>query len=273
MKKILLLQEPGISTAETRKLAAEIIPGWTLQSGNDPVDHTALITVRRPVDREMLKRLLGGMVSIAVPAYDHIDLHSAREYGVAVANVPGHSTTSISEKTFSLAIGLLEETSGSHGAQLDGKTVGIIGTGSIGIQTAGLFRASGCRVLGWSRSRRAAFPGEYVPLERLLRESDIISIHIPLNDGTRRFLDSSKLEMMKEGAVLVNTARKGLVDPWALKAQLRSGHLSGAVIDVPNEEQEVQEGGNTLEELQTRAREALLNIAAWERGERRNRVD
>ncbi len=288
MKKLLILQEPGISTAETLRAAGEHLPDWVVESGNQPTDHSAIITVRRPVDREMIKRLLGGIVSVAFTGTDHIDLHSAREFGVAVTNVPGYSTGSVSELAFALTVKSLRDTRREHGIELAGKTVGIIGTGNIGTGTAGLFKAAGCRILGWSRTRRQTFPGTYVSLEKLLRESDIVSLHIPLDRGTGTFLDRKRLMMMKPGAILVNTARGGLVDQNALVELLASGRLGGAALDVTVPEPLPSEsplygipgvvvtphvGYRTREALGRRTEEAMRNIAAWERGERRNRVD
>lgn len=287
MNRLLILQEPGISPSKTIAAAADILPGWKIQGGNEPDGHRALITVRRSVDREMLKKLTGGMVSVAFTGYDHIDIHSAREFSVAVSNVPGYSTRSVSELAFALTVKSLRDPRREHGIELCGKTAGIIGTGSIGNRTAELFKTAGCRVVGWSRSRSSAFPGEYLELDEVLRESDIISLHLPLTGETGLFLNEDRLSLMKKGAVLVNTARGGLVDQEALQRLLSSGYLGGAALDVTTPEPlpgnsplrsipgviiTPHVGYNTSEALQRRTVEALLNIAAWTRGERRNRI-
>lgn len=288
MKKLLLLQEPGISPAETGKVAKRILPRWCIAAGNEPDGHNALITVRRSVDREMLKGLAGGMVSVAFTGYDHIDVDSAREFGIAVSNVPGYSTGSVAELAFTLAVMSMRDPRRDFGTELRGKTAGFIGTGSIGIETAKLFKAAGCRILGWSRSERDSFPGEYSSLEKLLEESDVVSLHVPLNSGTEKFMDMNKLQLMKRGAVLVNTARGGLLDQEALQEMLQNGCLGGAGLDVTTPEPlpdghpffsipgvivTPHIGYRTVEAIRKRTREALLNIASWERGERRNRVD
>ncbi len=288
MKKLLVLQEPGISPAETGRVAKRILPRWSIDSGNEPDGHNALITVRRPVDREMLKGLVGGIVSVAFTGYDHIDVDSAREFGIAVSNVPGYSTASVAELAFSLAVMSIRDPRRDLGTELRGKTAGFIGTGSIGIEAAKLFKASGCKILGWSRSRRDAFPGEYVSLEKLLNQSDVISLHVPLNYETERFMDREKLQVMKRGAVLVNTARGDIVDQDALQEMLQNGWLGGAGLDVTTPEPLPDDhplfsipgvivtphiGYRTVEAIRRRTREALLNIASWEHGERRNRVD
>lgn len=287
-RKLLILQEPGISPAKTRLAASMILPGWKIEGGNQPNGHSALITVRRPVDREMMKFLLGGIISVAFTGFDHIDVSSAREYGIAVCNVPGYSTRSVSELAFALTVKSLRDPRRKHGIELCEKTVGIVGTGEIGIQTAELFKAAGCRIIGWSRSRRNKFPGTYEDLNTVLRESDIVSLHIPLNKETRGFMNSRRLSMMKEGAILVNTARGDLVDQQTLLKLLMEGFLGGAALDVTNPEPLPADnplrkipgvvisphmGYNTSEALQRRTAEALRNISAWQRGERRNRVD
>lgn len=288
MKKLLILQEPGITQEKTRLAAGRILPGWTVDGGNDPDGHTALITVRRPVDREMIKRLLGGIVSVAFTGYDHIDLESAREFGVAVSNVPGYSTQSVSELAFALTVKSLRDPRRGNGIELFGKTVGILGTGDIGVGTAILFKAAGCNILGWSRTQKPGFPGKYADLETVLRESDIISIHLPLSSDTKGFLDARKLSLMKHGAILVNTARGDLVDQERLIELLLSGELGGAALDVTSPEPLPADhvlisipgvvitphmGYKTAEALQRRTEEALRNVASWQRGERRNRVD
>jgi len=287
-RKLLILQEPGISPAKTKIAASRILPGWKIEGGNQPNGHSGLITVRRPVDREMMKFLLGGIVSVAFTGYDHIDISSAREYGIAVSNVPGYSTRSVSELAFALTVKSLRDPRRKHGIELCEKTVGILGTGEIGIQTAELFKAAGCRIIGWSRSKRKRFPGSYEDLNTVLRESDILSLHLPLNETTRGFMNSRRLHMMKEGAVLVNTARGDIVDQSMLLKLLMDGFLGGAALDVTSPEPlpgdhplrklpgviiSPHMGYNTAEALQRRTSEALMNIAAWQRGERRNRVD
>ncbi len=288
MKELLVLQEPGISAEETGRAAERLLPGWTIIPGQEPHGHSALITVRHPVNREMLKGLTGGIVSVAFTGYDHIDMDSAREFGIAVSNVPGYSTASVAELAFSLAVMSMRDPRRGLGTELRGKTVGIIGTGNIGMETAGLFKAAGCSILGWSRSMREGFPGKYVTLEKLLEESEVVSLHIPLNRESEMFMDRGKLKMMKKGAVLVNTARGALVDQEALQEMLQSGWLGGAGLDVTSPEPLPDDhplfsipgviitphtGYRTAEAIRRRAREALLNIAFWERGERRNRVD
>lgn len=288
MGKLLLLEEPGVGPAETLNAAAEILPGWSLETGDVVDGHTALITVKSPVNAEMMEKLRGGIVSVAFTGFDHVDTSAARDFGVAVANVPGYSTPGVAELAFSLAVRSLRDPDRRFGLELHGKTVGIIGTGEIGIATAGLFRAAGCRILGWSRSMRKDFSGEYARLETLLGESDIVSLHLPLGPETWNFMDREKLGMMKKGAILVNTSRGAVVDQKALEEMIVSGDLGGAGLDVtvpeplpdghplrdlPGVAVTPHIGYRTEEAVRRRTREALMNISSWEHGERRNRVD
>jgi hypothetical protein len=122
------------------------------------------------------------------------------------------------------------------GTQLTGKTVGLIGVGGIGAEMARLCAGIGMKVLAWNRSAKAMPGVEFVELDRLLAESDVVSLHLLLNDETRGFLSRERLAKMKPGAILVNTARGAIVDELALAAALEAGHLGHAGLDVFIEE-------------------------------------
>ena len=120
------------------------------------------------------------------------------------------------------------------GGELFGKTVGIIGTGKIGIATAALFKAFGCKVIAFSKSERkeAIDIGiKYVALETLLAQSDVVSIHTPLNEITNQMISTNEIALMKPGAVLINAARGAIVNYQALANALNIHHLGGAGID------------------------------------------
>jgi D-3-phosphoglycerate dehydrogenase len=116
--------------------------------------------------------------------------------------------------------------------QLTGKTIGLVGTGGIGAEMARLCVGIGMRVLAWNRSPKAIPGVEFVPLERLLAESDAVSVHLLLNDETRGFLSRERLALMKPGAILVNTARGAIIDEMAMVSALEAGHLGHAALDV-----------------------------------------
>jgi D-specific alpha-keto acid dehydrogenase len=118
----------------------------------------------------------------------------------------------------------------ARGKELRDLTVGVVGTGRIGAAVIGRLRGFGCRVLAYDHRPCAA--AEYVPLEALLRQSDIVTLHTPLNAETHHLLDRRRIEQLKPGAYVVNTGRGGLIDTEALVAALESGRLGGAALDV-----------------------------------------
>ena len=192
--------------------------------------------------------------------YDGVDVRAAAECGVPVTNIPD----TVTRDTAELAIGLMLAVSrrigemnlrlrsepsrtlfgmGRHmGRSLRGQTLGIVGCGRIGRCTARLAAALGMRVLGYSRSGADASVCEPVDLPTLLREADVVSLHCPLKEDTRGLMDAAAFRQMKQGAMLINTARGAVVDTQALLDALDSGKLSGAGLDVyPDEPQIPQE--------------------------------
>lgn len=170
------------------------------------------------------------------------------ECGVLVHIIKGYGDTAVAEHAFALMWDAARQTAAMDaalrrgewprtvGMQLTGKTVGLLGFGGIGAEMARLCAGIGMRVLAWNRSPRAHPGVAFVPLERLLAESDVLSIHLLLNDETRGFLSRERLARMKRGAILVNTARGAIVDEMAMAAALEAGHLGHAALDVFSEE-------------------------------------
>ena len=166
------------------------------------------------------------------------------ECGVLVHIIKGYGDTAVAEHAFALMWDAARQIAAMDaavrrgewprtvGMQLTGKTVGLIGFGGIGAEMARLCTGIGMRVLAWNRTPKAHPGVEFVPLERLLAESDVISLHLLLNDETRGFLSRERIAQMKPGAILVNTARGAIVDEAAMMAALESGHLGHAALDV-----------------------------------------
>ena len=187
-------------------------------------------------------------LSVAFTGLDHIDLAYCKERGIIVQNAAGYSTTAVSELAVGMMLDLLRNIvtlseamhqGGSRGTflgrELRGKTVGIIGTGAIGTATARLLLAFGCKVVAWSRTRRPeveALGVTYMELDKLLQESDIVSLHVPLNDETRNLIGEHELSLMKPTALLVNTARGPVCDIAAVGKALIDGRIAGAAFDV-----------------------------------------
>ena len=179
---------------------------------------------------------------------DMIDLAAASDCGVAVSNQPGRTAPVVAEHAVALmyasARRLAEQTAAirsgqwpsGHSISLRGKTVGIVGTGNIGKEFARLCTALGMRCLAWtfnpSRERALALGVEYVALDELLAESDVISLHLRLSPQSQRIIGPREFALMKPGALFLNVSRGGLVDEPALAAALASGHLAGAGLDV-----------------------------------------
>ena len=191
-------------------------------------------------------------LSVAFTGLDHIDLAYCREHGIEVQNAAGYSTTAVSELAVGMMLDLLRNIvtlnevirqGGSRGTflgrELRGKTVGIVGTGAIGTATARLLLAFGATVVAWSRTERPevmAMGVEYMPLDELLRRSDIVSLHVPLNDQTRHLIGREQLALMKPTALLVNTARGPVCDIAAVGQALVDGTIAGAAFDVFEQE-------------------------------------
>lgn len=189
------------------------------------------------------------LVSVAFTGVDHIDLQTCKEKGIAVCNAAGYSTQAVAELAIGMMIAVYRKIVGGDaitriggdrqnflGTELHGKTVGIIGTGAIGKQVAALARAFGCKTIGFNRSGKPAENIELTDKKTLLRQSDIISLHIPLTDGTRNFIREAEFEQMQPHTVLINTARGPIVNQNDLYNALKKGKIAGAALDVYDQE-------------------------------------
>lgn len=177
-----------------------------------------------------------------------IDLDAAKQRGIPVCNLPGTNARAVAELTLGLMLAVLRripafdaglrtgiwtDTGLQDGlGELGGKTVGLVGFGAIPRILAPILSAMGCSVIYTARNPVAEAAASYRSLDRLLREADIVSLHLPLVPETQHVIDAEALALMKAGAILINTGRGGLVDQPALVAALRSGQLSGAGLDV-----------------------------------------
>jgi glyoxylate reductase len=196
------------------------------------------------------------VVSSCSVGVDHIDLETTRARGILVGNTPGVLTETTADLAFALMLSSSRRVAEADryvrsggwlperrweldmflGRDLHGATLGLIGLGPIGRAVARRAQGFGMHVLGWSRTARDVPGVEQVALPDLLERSDFVSLHVPLTNETRGLLDAGALASMKPGAILVNTARGGIVDEGALVEALRSGKLAGAALDVFAEE-------------------------------------
>ena len=213
---------------------------------NDQLDEKVLGALAQQGTKAVLMRCAG---------FNNIDLSAAKRLNMFVARVPAYSPEAVAEHTIALVMTLNRHIhraynrvregnfmlDGLLGFNLHGKTVGIIGTGKIGLATARIFKGFGCYILGHDPYEAAEFSmiGTYVSLGELLSKSDVVSLHCPLTDGSRHLINAETLKQMKPGAMLVNTSRGALIDTKAVIAALKSRHLSALAIDVYEQESQL----------------------------------
>jgi D-lactate dehydrogenase len=216
-------------------------------------------SVNDALDGETLTRLAAGgtrMIAQRSTGFNNIDLPTARELGLTVARVSYYSPYAVAEHAWTLALAVnrrLDRAArrarefdfrldGLMGRDIHGMTVGVLGTGKIGACFARIAHGFGTRLLGWDIAPNPECEKlgmTYVDTDRLLAESDLVSLHVPLVAGTHHLIDAAALARMKDDAILVNSSRGGLIDSAALVETLRAGRLAGVGLDVYEEEADV----------------------------------
>ena len=198
------------------------------------------------------------MICVQATGYNVVDCQAARRRGIPVCNVPTYGTVAVAQFTMALLLEICHKIGfhdrlvhegewvkspnfcfwRSHQMELAGKTLGIIGFGRIGRATAALAKAFGMKVLAHSRSQctEGLALAEYVDLDTLLQSSDVVSLHCPLFPETAKLINAASIAKMKDGAILLNTSRGGLVDEAALAQALADGKLRAAAVDVVSSE-------------------------------------
>jgi D-3-phosphoglycerate dehydrogenase len=243
------------------------------------------------------------MISIWATTCHYADHEAAKERGIVVTHVPGYATEAVAEYAFALLLAAVRKlpVADKHvrngdfdwrpfsGAELEGKTLGIIGTGAIGLRVGEIGRAFKMRLLGFDKypnAKRAAEIGlTYVDLPTLLRESDVISVHLTLTSETQGMLGKEQIEAMKKGVVIVNTSQGKVFDEMALAAALKSGKIAAAGLDVFAEEPPAKEnplfkldnvvvsphvGFNTVEAARRCTDICIDNVAKFLKGQVQN---
>lgn len=236
--------------------------------GDDDLPSDAVILspfIRSECSAEQLQRLPNlRAITTRSTGYDHIDMDYCRDHGIVVCNVPTYGDNTVAEHTFALILALTRKIhrcyervlrgdfslEGLRGIDLEGKTFGCIGTGSIGRHALRIARGFAMRRLAFDVKPDARAAAElefqYVDFDTLIAESHVVSLHVPLNEKTHHMINADVLKRMRQGAILINTARGGLIDPQALIDSLRAGHLGGAGLDVLAAEQAVAEEAELL---------------------------
>jgi phosphoglycerate dehydrogenase-like enzyme len=234
-------------------LAVEVLP----ERGEDAPflarlsEADVLLHVLNPVTADMMARAprLRLIQKIGV-GVNTIDLEEAARRGIAVCNMPGTNTAAVAEMTIALMFAALRRLAEFDRAarrsvgwrleagceatlgEIAGRTVGLVGAGAVARRVAGVLAALEANVVYWNRTRQPDFPGRFLEKEELLASSDIVSLHIPLTQETSRILDRNAIARLKPGAILVNTARGGLVEEPALIESLRQRRIAAAALDV-----------------------------------------
>ena len=249
------------------------------------------------------------LICVTATGFDNIDVSYAKSRGIGVCNVVGYSTSNVAQITLGMALDLINKTteyrksvsSGRYSEcgvanilaptyhEIDGKTWGIIGFGNIGKKVGLVAEALGCKILV---NKREAIDGfECVDVDTVCRECDIISIHTPLNDGTRALINAERIASMKDGVILINVARGAVTDERAIADALKSGKIGGFGCDVYSSEPfgmdhpffEIKDYDNVIltphmawGSYEARVRlcnEVKKNITSYFGGEIRNRID
>lgn len=225
------------------------------------------------------------LVATRSTGYDHVDVAACRARGITVSNVPTYGENTVAEHTFALILMLSRKVHQSWqqvrqgqveramltGMDLHGKTLGVVGAGRIGLHAIRIARGFGMQVVA-ADVHQDPFLAEllgfrYAPLEEVLASADILSLHCPLTPATKHLIGRAELARMKRGALLVNTARGGLVDTDALLEALESGQLAGAGLDVVEGEELIKEEKQLLHQPEdvARLRAAVRNRLLFER--------
>jgi D-lactate dehydrogenase len=217
------------------------------------------------VDKTILDKLPNvKLVTTRSTGYDHIDTSACRERGVVACNVPRYGENTVAEHAFGLILSLSRNIyhayfhtsrldfhlTGLRGFDLKDKTIGVVGAGAIGLHVIRIAKGFGMKVLAFDTRPQPLISEvlgfEYVPLNELLQKSDIISLHTPLNEHTHHLINEESIKLIKRGAILINTARGGVVDTGALVKALNEGIIAGAGLDVLEGEETIKEEAQLL---------------------------
>ena len=263
--KIVAVEPIGISAERAQEIRQELANKghefvWYADRKEDAAtlvermkDAEVVIISNIPLSAEVLSQCPKlQFLNVAFTGLDHIDLAYCQTHNILVKNASGYATEAVAELAIGLMIDVLRKITSLDGSirqggvrgaflgrELRGKTVGIVGTGAIGTRTVELLKAFGCRVIAWSRTHKPEVMNlgvAYVTLEGLMRDSDIISLHVPLTAETKHLISKEMLALCKPSAILINTARGNVVDMDALAECLRDGKIAGAGIDVYDKE-------------------------------------
>lgn len=256
------LKERGFEQDRT-KLIAEPLSESNADEAADA--EVVSVFIYSTVDKPALDKLHSvRLIATRSTGYDHIDLKECRRRGITVCNVPRYGENTVAEHAFALILALSRklkpavfkinqlkfDLEGLKGFDLKDRTLGVIGAGAIGLHSIRIGRGFGMRVLAFDAYPQPILAEvlgfEYVPLERVLGESDVITLHVPLVKETHHLINMDSIHQIKRGAILINTARGAVVQTEALVVALDVGILSGAGLDVLEGEESIKEEAQLL---------------------------
>ena len=243
------IESYGSLTVYDRTAATDVV--------NRCQDAELIITNKVKLTEEILKQLASlKFVIISATGYDNVDVEACKQLGIAVSNIAGYSSESVTQHVFSVLLSHLSQAAKYEADVANGrwqscedftffdhpipalnqKKIGIIGLGNIGQQVLRVFQAFGCQVYTWDRSSQRIDGVEYLPWNTLLATVDVLTLHLPLNSDTRHIVNAESLAMMKDDAILINTARGGHVNESHLANHLKSNSKFVALLDVLSNE-------------------------------------
>ena len=265
MKKLPLLLCLGLDSSEKKRMKArlgrDVIFFWEDEGLSDQhpvlpkVSFISVFIYTHITEQILQKAKKLKLIVTRSTGYDHIDIASCKKQGISVCNVPFYGENTVAEHTFALILALSRNIhrayvrtisgnfalEGLQGFDLKGKTIGVVGAGHIGLHVIKMAKGFGMRILTTdihqNKFLEEVLGFEYTSLERLLTESDIISLHAPYSPKTHHLINKENIQRFKKGALLINTARGGLVETNALTWALDHGILGGAGLDVLEEEE------------------------------------
>ncbi len=232
----------------------------TLENAHQFASSEAIcIFVHSAVSEQILEQLPALKVICTMSTgFDHIDVAAAHKRGISICTVPGYGTHTVAEYAFSLILGISRKTftatramkethsfsiTDFEGFDVYGKTIGIVGTGRIGLNVARIAKGFGMRIVSFdlfpNASAAAEIGFEYMNLEQVLSQSDVVSIHVPYTKDTHHLINTDNIMAIKRGAIFINTARGEVVDTQAIVAALDAGLLSGVGLDVLEGERDI----------------------------------
>ena len=303
--KIVFLEPLGLSVETVKKATQPLVDAShevviypdknpdTAELIRRAVDADVVVESNMPLRKDFLDACPNlKMLSIAFTGLDHIDMEECAKRGIVVKNAAGYSTNAVAELAFAMMIDLYRKVAENDkimreaerggimpGLEIAGKTIGIIGAGNIGRRVAEIANAFGCRVLMWNRTPKTIDGVTFVDKETLLKEADIVTLHIALNSETRDFITAKELSLMKPTSVLINTARGPVVNEQDLAYALNNGVIAGAAIDVYSTEPPIRKdnpllsakntlllphiGFATKEAFEKRLKIVVDNIGQW----------